>query len=274
MPCTTNGTVSRRGFAAPPLFVRNPRAFASHWLAPVGLLGALALVTACPGQVSGSRQGDGEFAIGADDPRVVQEGKDLYPADSIERVRSRSGGEDSDPESENSPGTGRPDETNGVCRLFAPKLPNPTCCEVDYGFDVATVQRICGHDTYLGESFQFSCGYYFHSETTDPPWFRMSFLPSSTVEQAAQVHDAKLGKLVGESLVPSQPVPGVEGAMWSHDGEHHWAFLPGWSKVRQLAWRNESCSNDGAAALIKQLVAAQEPPEDAERLALIPKARP
>jgi hypothetical protein len=200
---------------------------------------------------------------------VVQEGEDLYSVETVERVKSRSAPRDEG----NSPGTGRPDETNGVCRLFAPELADPACCEVDYGFDVETVQRLCGHDTYLGESFQFSCGYFFHSETGPPPWFRMSFVPSATPEAAAEVHDAKLRNLRGDAMSPSRPVPGVEGAMWSHNGEHRWAFLPGWSKVRQLAWRRESCSDEGAIALIEQLMAAKEPSPDDERLALIPKAR-
>jgi hypothetical protein len=258
MRCTTTGTSPSRGFSA--------RAFV--------VLGLLAVLPACPGQVTpqGNKAAE-EPVVGPDDPRVVQDGKDLYPAESVERAQSRSGNPDPAPDPEDSPGTGRPDESNGLCRLFAPKLPNPTCCDVDYGFDVDTVQRVCGHDTYLGESFQFSCGYYFHSETTDPPWFRMSFVPFPTVEKAAEAHDGKLRGLVGESVELSQPVPGVEGALWSHHGEHHWAFLPGWSKVRQLAWRNESCSEEGAIALLKQLMAAKEPPEGAERLALVPKAR-
>jgi hypothetical protein len=101
----------------------------------------------------------------------------------------------------------------------------------------------------------------------------MSFVPSATPEEAAEVHDTKLRSLRGDAMNPSRPVPGVEGAMWSHNGAHRWAFLPGWSKVRQLAWRQESCSDEGAIALIKQLMAAKEPQPDDQRLALIPKAR-
>jgi hypothetical protein len=250
---------------------RQPRRARPYFGHAVGVSAVLALLTACPSQVSSPRpQAEAEAAVGPNDPRVVQDGQDLYPAEAFERVESRRIADEAETESL---GTGRPDETNGVCRLYAPKLPNPTCCEVELGFDVETVQRVCGHDIYLGESFQFSCGYYFHSEQVDPPWFRLSVLAVPTVEQAAEAHDAKLRNLVGDAYGGSQPVPGVPGAVWSHHGEHHWAFIPGWSKIRQLAWRNESCTNEGAVALIRQLIGAKQPPEGAERLSLIPKAR-
>ena len=254
--------------SAPILEVSRRGSTAAH----VGLLAALALLTACPSQVSQPQaKAQAEPAVGPDDPRVFQDGKDLYPLESIERVQART--QRVAEEDQDGPGTGRPDETNGVCRLYAPKLPNPSCCEVDYGFDVETVQRVCKQDTYLGESFQYSCGYFFHNEQTDPPWFRLSFVGATDPAQAAEVHDAKLRKLVGEGYAGSKPVPGVEGAMWSHHGEHHWAFIPGWSRVRQLAWRNESCSDEGAAALIHQLANAKEPLEGAQRLSMLPKAR-
>lgn len=237
-----------------------------------GLFVTATLTTGCPTEMSTPQRKvpASAPAVGADDPRVVQDGEDLYAADVIERAKAL---ESPSGESAKQPGSGRPDESNGKCRLFAPELPEPQCCEAEYGFDAATVKRACGHEIYLGESFHFSCGYFFHAESASPPWFRMSFLPFPTVEKAAESHDRKLQELLKKPAFASTPVPGVRGAMWSHHEGRHWAFLPGWSKVRQLAWRDESCSDEGVIEVIRGIVSAQEPPKDAERLALVPKAR-
>jgi hypothetical protein len=231
----------------------------------------LALLLGCPSPTSnpyGEKKASPQPQVGADDPRVVQKDGELYMQKTIERAEERSPGS----ADELGLGAGRPDETNGQCRLYAPKVPHPQCCEAELGFDVETVQAACGHGTYLGESFRSSCGYYFHHEQ-GPRWFRLSKLPETTAKQAAEHHDRKLTETLGEQYHPSTPVPGLEGAYWSRHEKYRWAFLPGWDHARQLSWEDTSCSDEGVVKVMAQLIAARPAPAHAQRLGLVPKAR-
>jgi len=234
-------------------------------------LTVLGLLLGCP-SATGNPYGEQKKApppqAGADDPRVVEKDGDLYTQRTIERAEEKS--RDSDPEG--GLGSGRPDETNGECRLFAPKLPQPQCCKAELGFDVETVKEACGYDIYLGESFRFSCGHYFHHDT-GPRWMRLSKIPETTPREAAEHHDRKMQEALGEKYQGSTPVPGVEGAMWSRHEEYRWAFLPGWDNVRQLSWAAESCSDEGIKKVLAQIIAAKPAPEGAKRASLVPKAR-
>lgn len=205
--------------------------------------------------------------VGADDPRVVVKDGELYSQKTIERAEQKTR-DDGEP----GLGSGRPDETNGQCRLYAPKLPHPQCCNAELGFDVATASEACGLPTYLGESFRHSCGYYFHHDQ-GPRWFRLSKLPNASAKEAAEHHDRKMAESLGAAYQPSTPVPGVEGAWWSRHDRYRWAFLPGWENVRQLSWEDVSCSDEGVTTVIAQIVAAKPAPEHSQRLALVPKAR-
>lgn len=235
-------------------------------LVSFGLLG-------CPSEVE-HRLGDPKPQTPAvtdeSDPRVVRDGDDLYPASTKERAEQKDRPDETPP----GVGSGRSDESNGVCRLFAPKLPEPECCKGEYGFDAEKAEEACGLDLYLGESFHFTCGYYFHRDAGHT-WFRASFLPFDDVEEAVEAHDKKLQNLLRDEGFESTPVPGVPGAFWSrHDAKGlNWAFLPGWQKVRQVAWEDDACSREGAAKVLQAMMAAKEPPPDAPRLALVPKAR-
>ncbi len=207
-----------------------------------------------------------------EDERVVEIGGNLYSAKDVERnLREHRPPTDE----ERKPGSGKPDESNGVCRLYAPKLPEPECCNVEYGFDAEEVRKACGFPVYLGESFYYSCGYYFHHPSGRPAWFRMTFVPGKTAEEAAKSHDRHLARLssTGKPASPSTPVPGVPGAYWSfHDGLA-WAFIPGWTKVRQLSWRDSFCDRDTVAKIIASIATAKQPAPGSPRLALVPKAR-
>lgn len=205
------------------------------------------------------------------DPRIAEMNGNLYNAEDLRRNLSSARTE----QNGRKPGSGKPDETNGVCRLYSPKLPEPECCAVEYGFDAAEVRRICDFPVYLGESFHYSCGYYFHQRKGTPAWFRMTFVPGRTPAEAAASHDRHLARLspTGRPPQPSAPVPGVEGAYWSfHDGLA-WAFVPGWSRVRQLTWREAFCDRDKVAKIIASLATAKEPPPGAPRESLVPTAR-
>src|SRR5688500_13899078 len=206
-------------------------------------LAATALLLGCPSQVDVAAARPKPAAPSVEeDPRVVRDGEDLYAADVIEKRQQLDDAVKA--EEASAPGSGKPDESNGVCRLFAPELPKPECCKAEYGFDAQQVQEACGFELYLGESFQYSCGYYFHKTGGLPSWFRMSFLPGATPAIAADAHDRKLRRAAKDESLKSTPVPGVEGALWSgHDGLR-WAFLPGWKQVRQLSWRDRECSDE------------------------------
>lgn len=203
-----------------------------------------------------------------DDPRIMTVDGDQY--------RRPSKGEHSEgpqPLPGRNPGSGSPDETNGVCRLFAPKLPEPECCKAEWGFDVETAAKVCGHDVYLGESFYNSCGYYFHTEEGKPRWFRMSGVPGDSPADAAASHDRKVKRLYEDPGFQSTPVPGVPGALWSSKEGLNWAFIPGWSMVRLFTWRDDSCSRDGVIELLKTAVAAKQPAKGEARRGMIPIAR-
>ncbi|MCH9679832.1 MAG: hypothetical protein K0V04_00235 [Deltaproteobacteria bacterium] len=235
------------------------------------LLLSIAVMAGCPSANSnpfGNKTKQAAPQAGADDPRVAVKDGELYTHKTIDRAAEKTRGGDDQP----TLGSGRPDETNGVCRLYAPKLPHPQCCKAELGFDVETAQKACGHELYLGESFRMSCGFYFHHDEA-PRWFRLANIPETTTKEAVEHHDRKMTATLQEKYTPSVPIPGVEDAYWSRHDEFRWAFLPGWNKVRQLSWHADSCSDEGVITLIKQIVAAKPPPKNARRLGLVPKAR-
>ncbi len=208
------------------------------------------------------------------DPRVVKIGEELYPAEVAERLEQKENAQAApEPGATGSRGTGKPDESNGVCRLYAPELPNPECCNLEYGFDAQLVGDTCELDLYLGESFQLSCGYYFHEAGRQPFWFRAGFVSDGTAKDAADVHDRRLQQLTKNAGFHSEEVPGVPGALWStHDGLR-WAFLPGWDRVRQVSWRDEFCPPEKMSKVLAKMIVAKPPDRGAPRLGLLPKAR-
>jgi hypothetical protein len=225
------------------------------------------LASACP-QATGPAPDDAAGKVAAvptGDKRVVEVDGDYYPAKRPPEPPAAS------------PGTGRPDETNGKCRLFAPELRDPACCERQLGFDVETVQQACGFRLYLGESFHGTCGYHFLTDATatgEPPrWFRLAVTAEADAKAAAEAHDLRTRKRVGID-VRSEPIPGVPGAYWSSHDDLHWAFLPGWSQPRMFTWSDRSCSEDGVRQVLTQLIAAPEVPAGAPRAHKIPSTRP
>lgn len=237
--------------------------------ARLAVLPVLALLLACPQAQPTAADDEQAPGAGADDPRVVADTGDLYPgkaptvaAEPLPTAPAAI-----------SPGTGRSDETNGKCRLFAPELRNPECCENPLGFDAAAVQRHCGHQLYLGESFHSSCGFYFlHEPATPPVWLRLTTVRGDTPKQAADEHTLVLQRT--SPGITAQPFPAVPGAYWVKQDEYRWLFLPGWKAVRLLAWKDTSCSEEGIAALAPVIVAAPETVPGARRDGLLPVAVP
>ncbi|MFO7566296.1 MAG: hypothetical protein R6X02_26875 [Enhygromyxa sp.] len=201
----------------------------------------------------------------ADDPRVVRDSDDLYATEDAPRQ----------PPSTPALGSGRPDTSNGVCKLFSPKLPEPECCPQETGFDAEKVKQLCGHALYMGESLQQSCGYYYLPEPDGgiPVALRASRLNLESVSEAAAAHDERLAHTLRLPKFESTPVPGVEGALWSeHDGVH-WAFVPGWSSVRLVSWTDDACPIEAMPAVLKLMIEAKEVPPEAPRPGLLPIAR-
>ncbi len=238
-------------------------------LRPSLLVGLGLALSACPSRVEPGDPVKGGPVTKEDDPRVVRDGGDLYVADapSAPLEKETAAAEEL--------GTGTPDESNGVCRLYAPKLRKPVCCEQEYGFDVEAAKQTCGHELYLGEHFRASCGYYFMSTNQPYTWIRASFIPQAkTAKAAADSHDAVFQRRGKRPDFHSEPIPGIPGAYWSSDKDLNWAFLPGWSKVRRITWRDDACAKDKMVELLGQIKRAKEPAEGAERLGLLPRARP
>lgn len=222
----------------------------------------------CPARVQRDEIDPAGPVTKSDDPRVVRDGADLYVADAASAPVASAA-------TPNSRGTGQPDESNGVCRLYAPELQNPICCAEEYGFDADSVRRVCGHQAYLGEHFRASCGYYFASEGRPYTWFRASFIPQAkTTKEAADSHDRTFQRRGKRPDFRSDPIPGLPGAYWSRDAELRWAFLPGWSKVRRVTWRDDACPEEKIVEVLAGISAAKEPPAGAERPGLVPVARP
>lgn len=248
--------------------------------APPSLLALATIVltsTACPAKVPEGQQEVAANTVGdptppnvpvtsPNDPRVTRDTDDLYD--------SEVAAPPTDPDQPGR-GSGVPDETNGVCRLYAPKLPQPECCPVEVGFDAEAVREICGHPVYLGESLQKSCGYFFGSSDPNakPLFMRGSRLISKTVAEAAKEHDERLRMALDKPDFASTPVPGVEGALWSAAEGLHWAFLPGWDNVRQISWNDGACPDEKMPEVLKRIAEAAPPPENAPREGLLPTAR-
>lgn len=228
----------------------------------------VALLVACPQAQPTPTPTPAGNHPGPDDPRVVADTGDLYAASSHAKAQP-----DGPAEPIPSPGTGRPDETNGVCRLYAPELPDPTCCEHTLGFDSAAASAACGLQVYLGESFQNTCGFYFVREAGTPAqWFRIATISGDTPQQAAEENLFQFRRSDPSTTV--EPIPGVPGAFWSKQNEYRWAFLPGWKTVRMFAWKTTSCSDDDVPALLRGIIAAPETVTGPRRNGLVPAAAP
>jgi hypothetical protein len=230
------------------------------------------LLAGCPAQVEhryGEMQPRPVAAADENDPRVIKDGEDLYPAAVVERAEGRTRGEASDIPGR---GSGKPDESNGVCRLYAPKLADPHCCEPEFGFDAKTVLEACDVDMYLGESWHKTCGYHFHKPDGTSTWFRASFIAADGARAAADSQARQLAKIPNASAQVTK-VPGTKDAWWVTHEDLGWAYFGGWDKTRQFAWDTGGCSPEGVARIIAAMETATQPPPDAERLGLVPEAR-
>ncbi len=222
---------------------------------------------ACPQATEPAPAPTAPVVPATDNPRVVADGDHLYPAQPK-----------SAPPPPPTPGTGRPDETNGECRLYAPELPNPTCCPRQLGFDVETVKSACNLQLYLGESFYAHCGYYFlpkiDAAGVPEVSFRLSLPPGDNPQDAAERHDRAVHMHQSQPSSTVAPFPGVEGVYWVRFDHLRWAFIPGWSRVRMLSWNDGTCDEAGLQTILNGLLAAPEVPADAPRSSLVPRSHP
>jgi hypothetical protein len=229
------------------------------------------LLCACPGEVDKGYPDPGASAkaqVGEEDERVVKVGGDLYSKEASSNPAA-----DGELEPGANPGSGKPDETNGVCRLYAPKLAAPECCKFETGFDVEAAKRICGHSIYLGESIRMSCGYFFtNDELEGHPSFRASLTAFDSPHEAAKTEAEQLNFQLRKRDIKPEPIEGVKGAYMLRNKNFRWAFLPGWKGVRKVSWIEESCADDKVNELLAIVAAAVPPPTGAER-PLIPAAR-
>lgn len=207
------------------------------------------------------------------DPRVVRDTDgDLYAVGHEPKSPAAIAEERDD--ATNPPGVGKPDESNGECRLFAPEYKTPECCPNNHGFDVEWAKEACGHEFYLGEHQRQSCGYYFIPEQDATwSWLRVSVPAAESAQKAADDH-ALLMQVRGKVAdYENKPIPGVEGGSWGkHDGLN-WGFLPGFDKPRLVSWPDDFCSEAGMMTLLAKMAnEAKQPDPDAPRTALVPRA--
>ncbi len=236
------------------------------------------LLTACPARVGGGD--DGERAeVDETDPRVIRSERtgDLYPRDTKAMPEDKpdlEAGEAPPPPTGKAPGVGRPDETNGVCRLYAPEYPDPECCASEYGVDVAKIKAICGFEVYLGEYFRNGCGYHFKkTPEAKTEWLWAAHLePGKSTADVTEEHDIVIQKRFREADFESKPIPTVTGGYWSVFSNTGWAVLPGWQRARQFGYPEGFCG-DKLPELMAELARAKEPEQGAERLGLVPQAR-
>lgn len=153
---------------------------------------------------------------------------------------------------------GTPERT---CRRFAPELPNPRCCPQDFGFDPALVRRACDLDIHLGESWQYSCGHYFHRHG-DTVWFRLGELAHASPAKAAAEQAAELQR-VFHVPVEAHPWPGLPQVHVVHYDATTWAFLPGRGTTTRLVWPDASCRSEAMGEVLSALLAP--PPTALER---------
>lgn len=227
------------------------------------LAALLLLLAACP-QANQADPAAGKVAPPpVADSRVVSDGSDLYAA--------KGGAQAAAPDAP-TPGTGLSDETNGKCRLFAPELDSPECCERQLGFDAPAVQAACGLKIYLGESFHGTCGYHFVADATStgmlPRYFRLSVVPEATAKAAAETQDRRIQKIKG--FVAAAPFPGIPNVWWNSAEDLHWAFIPGWSQIRMLTWSNDSCGAEGMEKVIRGLMTTPEILAGSTRTSVVP----
>jgi hypothetical protein len=240
-----------------------------HW----PLLLCVGLCLACPAEVptpqtqaqSQPSSPEGVPIVEKGDPRIVRDGDDLYTLESAPRPPTPAA---------TALGSGKPDTSNGVCKLFAPKLPEPECCPFETGFDAEKIKQICGHELYMGESLQQSCGYFFlpNVQGSSPVAIRASKINREDLEGAAADHDRRMAQITKNPAFASTPVPGVEAARWSTFDGLHWAFVSGWNTVRLVSWADDACPIEKMPEVLALMAAAAEPPPNAPR-ELVPKAR-
>ncbi len=237
----------------------------------LGILGVgLTAVLGCPAEVKDTTPAPASKTVPVvdeADSRVVKMGDDLYAAGSAPP------GPDAFVQGK---GSGKPDESNGYCRLYAPKLPEPHCCMTEYGFDAEAAAKSCGKPLYLGESFQRSCGYFFHDGASgEPVWFRTSFVDDASPKEAAEAeaNRLKLRFSADVEVKPMTDTPDAYTLEYSGIGYAWMAGDPAWPNVRRLAWNESTCTPGGLEAVVAQMAAAKAPAKGAQRQGLVPKPR-
>lgn len=250
--------------------------------AQIAGVAALALggLTGCPARVGAGGDEAGAAQVDESDPRVIRSDRtgDLYPRDvkamPEDKPDYEAGETEATAEPSRSPGVGKPDESNGVCRLYAPEYPDPECCAAEYGVDAERIKAICGFEVYLGEHFRNGCGYHFKkTPTSKTQWLWAGLLPEDKDTATAKYeHDLVIQKRFKQVGFESEAIPGVPGGYRSVYAKTGWAVIPGWKRTRQFGYPEGFC-DEGLDELLAELARAKQPPEGAQRPSLVPRAR-
>lgn len=119
------------------------------------------------------------------------------------------------------------------------------------------MRRACGLDLYLGESWQHSCGHYFHRRG-HTVWFRIGEVSGTTPARAAAEQALELQRALKSATEP-RPFAALPQAYAVRAGETTWAFLPGDGTTKRLVWTEESCSEEGMQAVLAALAESDTP---------------
>ncbi len=216
------------------------------------LIAASCLLLACPSEVNPEylRASVPTPKIVPNDPRIVEDTGDLYPATEAAKFRTPLPSHD----------THTDDRTD--CKAFSPALEHPRCCPLDYGFDPAVTAEACKLPIYLGQSQQNMCNHFFVREQGgEPVAFRVTRASASDPKVAADGLDATLRRTGSDASVRFEPVPGVPGAYWSRSERTNWAFVPGWSFAREIIWDEPNCARSDMITVLRKLASAKQPAE-------------
>src|SRR5690606_1100534 len=137
-PRAPRWTAARRDAKNRPIMQR-PLLATSVVITAALALGCPAKVPTPESQAQAGHSPAGVPVTDANDPRVIRDGDDLSAAEDAPRK----------PPPGPALGSGKPDTSNGVCKLYSPKLPQPECCPFETGFDAEKIKQLCGHALYM-----------------------------------------------------------------------------------------------------------------------------
>jgi hypothetical protein len=153
------------------------------------------------------------------------------------------------------PATSTPVAERTECTLAEPSA---QCCERDFGLDLDALASACGLGEYKGElRAPTACQHRFANANGEIVAFSIAEFRGRSFDAAVSHHmRGFFGPKVGDAIAK----PGVvDGVHFSGDGNRGWAFVPGWSAPRRVAWGQDACPQAKLQPVLAGMKAAAEP---------------